>query len=125
MTQYNAASTISSWLKEIYADELHTLIPEGVRLVKMVKFSAGEKELGDKYVQPVALTHEIGFSAGAGAFTLNAHIAASYEEAQVQGKNLLLRTAVSYDAMSKASGYGHEFGIHGLKAVSAPKVISR
>lgn len=26
---------------------------------------------------------------------------------------------------TKASGYGHEFGIHGLKAVSAPKVISR
>jgi acyl-CoA reductase-like NAD-dependent aldehyde dehydrogenase len=26
---------------------------------------------------------------------------------------------------TKASGYGHEFGIHGLKAVSSPKVISR
>lgn len=26
---------------------------------------------------------------------------------------------------TKASGYGHEFGIHGLKALSAPKVISR
>lgn len=26
---------------------------------------------------------------------------------------------------TKASGYGHEFGIHGLKAVSAPEVISR
>ncbi|WP_400994805.1 aldehyde dehydrogenase family protein [Agromyces sp. GXQ0307] len=26
---------------------------------------------------------------------------------------------------TKASGYGHEFGVHGLKAVSSPKVISR
>lgn len=103
MTQYNAASTVSAWLKEIYADEIHTLIPEGVKLVKMVKFQSGEKEIGDKYIQPVALTHEFGFTVGSGAFTLNDHIAASYAEAQVEGKNLLLRTAVSYDAMSKAS----------------------
>lgn len=103
MAQYNAASTVSAWLKEIYADEIHTLIPEGVKLVKMVKFQSGEKEIGDKYVQPVALTHEFGFTVGSGAFSLNDHIAASYAEAQVEGKNLLLRTAVSYDAMSKAS----------------------
>lgn len=103
MAQHNSAETVNAWLKEIYADELHTLIPEGVRVLKMVKFSAGEKEIGDKYVQPVALTHEFGFSSGSGAFSLNDHVAASYEEAQVQGKNLLLRTAVSYDAMSKAS----------------------
>jgi hypothetical protein len=99
----NTASTVSAWLKEIYADSLHTLIPEGVRLVKMVKFAAGEKELGDKYVQPVALTHEFGFTVGSGAFSLNAAIPASYAEAQVEGKNLLLRTQVSYDAMARAS----------------------
>lgn len=103
MAQYNTASTINSWLKEIYADSIQNLVPEGVRLIKMVKFTAGEKELGDSYIQPVALTHEFGFSVGSGAFSLNDHIAATYAEAQVQGKNLLLRTAVSYDAMAKAS----------------------
>lgn len=103
MAQYNTASTISAWLKEIYADNLSNLIPEGVRLLKSVQFSAGEKEIGDKYVQPVALSHEAGFSVGSGAFSLNDSIAASYAEAQVEGKNLLLRTAVSYDAASKAS----------------------
>lgn len=103
MSQYNTASTINAWLKEIYADNIQNLVPEGVRLVKLVKFSAGEKELGDAYIQPVALTHEAGFSVGSGAFSLNDHIAATYGEAQVGGKNLLLRTAVSYDAMSKAS----------------------
>lgn len=103
MAAQNTASTISAWLKEIYADELHTLVPDGVRLVKMIKFESGEKELGDKYIQPVALTHEFGFSTGTGAFTLNAAVAAVYAEAQVEGKNLLLRTQVSYDAMAKAS----------------------
>ncbi len=103
MAAANSASTISAWLKEIYADSLHTLVPEGVRLVKLVKFQSGEKEIGDKYVQPVALTHEFGFTVGSGKFALNASVAATYAEAQVEGKNLLLRTQVSYDAMSKAS----------------------
>lgn len=103
MATANSASTVSALLKEIYADELHTLIPEGVRLVKMVKFESGDKEIGDKYVQPVALTHEFGFSTGSGAFTLKDAVAATYAEAQVEGKNLLLRTQVSYDAMAKAS----------------------
>lgn len=103
MAADNTASTISSWLKEVYADSLQNLIPEGVKLIKEIPFSAGEKELGDKYVQPVALTHEAGFSAGSGAFSLNAAVAASYAEAQVEGKNLLLRTSVSYDAAAKAS----------------------
>ncbi len=103
MTTQNTASTVSAWLKEIYADSLQNLIPEGVRLVKAVKFSAGEKEIGDKYVQPVALTHEFGFTVGSGAFSLNDAVAATYAEAQVEGKNLLLRTQISYDAMARAS----------------------
>ena len=103
MAAENTASTVSAWLREIYADSLQNLIPEGVRLVKAVKFSAGEKEIGDKYVQPVALTHEFGFTVGTGAFSLNAAVAATYAEAQVEGKNLLLRTQVAYDAMAKAS----------------------
>jgi hypothetical protein len=109
MAQYNAASTVSAWLKEIYADSLHNLVPEGVKLLKAVPFTAGDKELGDKYVQPVALTHEFGFSSGSGAFQLNDSIAATYAEAQVEGKNLLLRTAVSYDAMAKASSNKKSF----------------
>lgn len=103
MAGENTAATVSAWLKEIYADSLQTLIPDGVKLVKAVKFSAGEKEIGDKYVQPVALTHEFGFTVGSGAFTLNSAVNATYAEAQIEGKNLLLRTQVSYDTMSKAS----------------------
>lgn len=103
MAAANTASTINAWVKEIYADSIQTLIPEGVRLVKMVKFESGEKELGDKYIQPVALTHEVGFSVGTGAFSLKAAIAAVYAEAQVEGKSMLLRTQVAYDAMAKAS----------------------
>jgi len=103
MTQYNSATTISAWLKEIYADSLQNLVPEGVRLIKMVQFKSGDKEIGDKFIQPVVLTHEHGFTVGSGAFSLNNHIAATYGEAQVTGTNLLLRTAISYDAAARAS----------------------
>lgn len=109
MAGENTASTLSAMLKEIYADSLHNLIPEGVKLIKDVAFSSGDKELGDKFVQPVALTHEFGFSVGSGAFTLNDAINASYAEAQVEGKNLLLRSAVSYDAAAKASNNKKSF----------------
>jgi hypothetical protein len=109
MAGENTASTLSAMLKEIYADSLHNLIPEGVKLIKEVAFSAGDKEIGDKYVQPVALTHEFGFTVGSGAFTLNDAINASYAEAQVEGKNLLLRSAVSYDAAAKASNNKKSF----------------
>lgn len=103
MAQYNAFSTVNAWIKDVYADQIQDLIPDGVKLVKMIKFSQGDKELGDFYIQPVALTHEFGFSVGTGAFLLNDHVAATYGEAQVRGCNMLLRTAVAYDAMARAS----------------------
>ncbi len=109
MATVNAASTVSGWLKEVYADNLQSLIPEGVRLLKLVKYSAGELETGNYYHQPVALTHEHGFSVGAGAVTLNAAIAASYADAQVIGKNVYLRTQVAYDVMSRASNSKKSF----------------
>ena len=102
-TSTNSFSTINAWVKLIYADELQTLIPEGVRLVKAIKFTQGDKELGDQYIQPVALTHEFGFSVGTGAFTLAASIAATYAQAAIRGNNLLLRTSIAYDAMARAS----------------------
>jgi len=103
MAQYNTASTISAWIKDIYADKLENLIPEGVRLLRDIPFLKGDKELGDNYIQPVALTHEFGFSVGSGAFSLNDSISATYGEAQIAGKNLLLRASVSYDAAARAS----------------------
>lgn len=102
MAANNTASTINAWLKEVYADNINDLIPEGIKLLKDVKFSEADK-IGDKFVMPVTLSHEFGFSVGSGAFTLNNAIAASYAEAQVQGTNLLLRTQVAYDAMARAS----------------------
>ena len=103
MAQFNTATTLSAMFKEIYADSVENLIPDGVKLLKKVAFAEAEKELGDKYVAPVQLSHEHGFSYGTGVFDLNNSIAAQYEEAQVQGTSLLLRTAIGYSAAARMS----------------------
>jgi hypothetical protein len=57
-------------------------------------------------MQPVILSHEQGFTYAAynaGAFALNASIALAMQDAQVSSSQVLLRTAISYDAAARAS----------------------
>ena len=109
MAQFNTAATLSAMHKEIYGDTVENLIPDGVKLIKDVAFAPAEKELSDNYIQPVQLSHEFGFSYGTGVFTLNDSNAAQYEEAQVQGKFLLLRTAISYAGAARMSNNKKSF----------------
>jgi len=52
--------TLNGLFKQRYADQLKDLIPEGLKLYKMVEFLPKEKQLGDKYNQPVILGQEHG-----------------------------------------------------------------
>lgn len=103
VTAANTETTLSAQFKEIYGDSYENLIPDGVKILKKVKYVEGDKELGDKFVQPVQLTHEHGFSYGTGVFTLEEPIPATYQEANVTGNSLLLRTAISYGAAARMS----------------------
>lgn len=49
------ADTLNGLFKERYADKLKDLIPEGLKLYKMVEFLPKEKQLGNLYHQPVIL----------------------------------------------------------------------
>lgn len=109
MAQFNTAATLSAMHKEIYGDSLENLIPDGVKVLKKIPFASADKELSDNYIQPVQLSHEHGFSYGTGVFTLEDSIAAQYEEAQVQGKFLLLRTAISYSGAARMSNNKKSF----------------
>lgn len=105
-TGANTKSTLNGLFKEIYANKIENLIPDGVKLLKMIPFLSGEKELGNKYHQPVQLSHEHGVTyadADSGAFTLNDPVAAVYKDASVEGAQLLMRTSMSYQAAFKAS----------------------
>jgi hypothetical protein len=108
MSANNNLSTLNGLFKEVYADKLENLIPDGVKLLKAIKFVAKDKQNGSLYHQPVVLglEHGVTFSSGGDAFTLNAAIAGQIKDAQVQGTQLVLRSILSYTAAARSVGGG-------------------
>jgi len=99
-------TNLSGLFKEVYADNLINLIPAEDKLIRAVPFVPADKELGNKYHQPVIVNQEQGFTyAGidAGAFALNSAISMNTQDAQVQGYQILLRSSLAYDAAARAS----------------------
>jgi hypothetical protein len=103
---YTTPSVLTGLFKEIYGDSQISLLPDNAKLQKLIPFVSRDKELGNKYHQNVIVAYEHGFSyasADAGAFALNDHIGMQTQDAQVQGSQMLLRSALSYDAAARAS----------------------
>jgi hypothetical protein len=106
MAQYVTPSSLSGLFKESYGDEVIDLLPEVAQLVKIIPFVQRDKELGNKYHQPVIVASEQGItyaSADAGAFALEESVSMTMQDAQIQGAQMLLRSAISYDAAARAS----------------------
>jgi hypothetical protein len=104
----NNLTSLNGLFKEVYADKLENLIPDGVKLLKTIPFVAKDKQNGSFYHQPVVLglEHGVTFSTGGDAFTLNAAIAGQIKDAQVQGTQLVLRSILSYTAAARSVGGG-------------------
>jgi hypothetical protein len=49
MAQYDTPTTLSGLFKEIYGDEIMTLVPEAAKIIKIVPFVPRDKEIGNKY----------------------------------------------------------------------------
>jgi hypothetical protein len=99
-------TALNGLFKETYGDDLINLIPESAKLTKMIPFISSDKELGNKYHSPVIVTQEHGVTyaaADAGAFALNDAVAMQTKDAYIQGSQILLRGALSYDAAARAS----------------------
>lgn len=108
-TSAHDLNTLNGLFKEVYADKLENLIPEGVKLMPRIKFVSRAKQPGNFYHAPVILGLEHGVTfAGAdeGAFNLNAPISGQTKDAVVRGTQLVLRSALSYAAASRSSGGG-------------------
>lgn len=106
MAQYVTPSQLSGLFKESYGDDVMNLVPEVAKLVKMIPFVSRDKELGNKYHQPVIVASEQGVTyaaADAGAFALEDSVSMTMQDAQVQGSQMLLRSAISYDSAARAS----------------------
>lgn len=102
-------SDLDGLFRLVYSDTgIEKLMPETSMLVKAISFSEGER-IGKKFVQPVSLTYEHGFTygaPGAGAFTLRNAISMKMEEAQIDGYQGLLRAQMDYETASKAVSGG-------------------
>lgn len=97
---------LNGLFKQVYADKLKDLIPDGVKLLNMIKFSAKDKT-GDKYNQPVILGMEHGVTFAASeedAFSLNPAVAGQIKNAEVRGNALVLRSVIGYKAISASIG---------------------
>ena len=90
--------------KQTYADNIEDLVPESDYFGKEFDFIAAEKQPGNFYNQPVTATREMGatFANDGSLFQLNKPLARAELNAQILGSECVVRTAVSYGALSRA-----------------------
>lgn len=101
----NTVSTLNGLFKEVYAADIKDLVPSQVKMINMVPFSAGDKQLGNQFNEPVILGLEGGFTYGGTdgeAFALNDIISFPMKNAQVKSAELVLRSAISVGAASRS-----------------------
>lgn len=110
-TSDNVTGNLNGLFKQVYADKLANLIPDGVKLMNLIKFNSKDKT-GDKYNQPVILGMEHGVTfAGSDedGFTLNAAVAGTIKNAEVRGNALVLRSVIGYKAISTSTSSEQAF----------------
>lgn len=112
MAQYVEVSTLDGLFKESYAKNIKDLVPEGVKLYNKIQFNGSEKQPGNYYHAPLAMTLEHGFSYGGdtgAVFTLQNSIASSMVDSQVRGCELVLRSAISVGAAARSVNSKNSF----------------
>jgi len=100
----NQVDSLNGHFKELYADQIKDLIPDGVKLYNMIDFMESKK-LGNAYNQPVTLGLEHGFTYGGSdgaAFDLLKAIASTHENASIKGHEMVLRSYLSVGAVSRS-----------------------
>lgn len=108
----DTVGNLNGFFKEVYADKLQELIPEGLKLVNMIKFIGKDKTGGNLYHQPVILGMEHGVtfaSSDDDAFNLNPPVAGQIKDAQVRGNPMVMRSLLGYVAASRSAGGKNAF----------------
>src|SRR3990167_10806592 len=93
----NSLDSLNGFFKEVYADKVEMLIPDGVKLLNEIPFNSKEESPGNLYHQPVTLGLEHGITFGGpgdGAFTLNAAVAGVTRDATIRWHQMVLRSQI-------------------------------
>lgn len=126
MAVSNTFTSLNALFKQVYADKVQNLVPDGVKLYKMIKFEQKSK-LGNSYNQPVILGLEHGVTFAASdddAFALNAAVAGTVKNAVVRGNPVVLSSVLGYKAASSAVGGGEKAFTDATKFLVANMVRS-
>lgn len=110
-TPDNTVGQLNGFFKELYADKLKDLIPEGLKIINAIGFISKEKQGGNMYHQPVILGMEHGVtfaSSDEDAFNLLPAIAGQIKDAQVRGNPMVMRSILGYAAASRAMKGGQQ-----------------
>ena len=106
----NDLTTAQGWVKKIWG-EVNDVRPSGIKLTDKIKFDQ-KKSLGQKYSEPVWLTHENGFTYSSGVngtgFALNNSEAALAQELTLSGAEIALTSRVSLKQLSTAVSAGEK-----------------
>lgn len=110
-TPDNTVGQLNGFFKEIYADKLKDLIPEGLKIVNAIPFISKDKQGGNNFHQPVILQQEHGITFAASdedAFNLLPAVAGAVKDATVRGNPMVLRSVLGYAAASRAMKGGQQ-----------------
>ena len=101
----NTVTSLNGLFKEVYSEKIKDLVPTQTKMVNMVDFSAGDRQLGNQFNEPVILGLEGGFTYGGtdgDAFALNDIISFPMKNATVKSAEMVLRSAISVGAASRS-----------------------
>lgn len=107
MAGENTSVSLAANFQEVYSDEgLLDLVPDEAMLVREVKFGKPESATGGKFVQPVILSREHGFtyaSSDDDAFALNGSVPMSVKRAELLGSQIVGQGRLGYEAAARAA----------------------
>lgn len=108
----NQYKDMNALFKEVYADKVKELIPDGVKLLNLIDFMSKDKQPGNFYHQPVVLGLEHGItfaSSDEDAFNLRPAISGVIKDAIVRGNSAVLRGLIGITAVSRSQGSKQAF----------------
>jgi len=120
MATEHSTTTLEGIFKRVYDNKVRFIYPNGVRVIKDVPFRGGDKRPGEGFNAAITLVFENGFTylaPGAAIQTLQPAAVGQTKRAAVDGFQVILRSAVDYETIAKASTSGPRAFVQSTKHI--------